>query len=67
MRGLTFYFSVSLSPLSNSSAFAFLVRLQKELGVRFLPVNLKKVLSDCLNRYMKDIDVEAVKFKVSKT
>ena len=28
-------------------------------------MNLKKKLSKLLNRYMKNIDVEAVKFKVS--
>ena len=58
---------MTLSPLSNTSAFQFLVGLQKELGVRFLPVNLKKLLSKLLNRYMKNIEVEAVKFKVSNT
>ena len=57
-------FSVSLSPLSNKAAYAFLVGLQKELGVKFLPPNFRSVLSKYLNRYMKEVKVERVKFKV---
>ena len=57
-------FSVSLSPLSNKAAYAFLVGLQKELGVKFLPLNFRSVLSKYLNRYMEDVKVERVKFKV---
>ena len=62
------FFSVSLSPMSNKAAYGFLTDLQRELGgVKFLPVNFQAVLKKLLNRFMKDVKVERVKFKVNFT
>ena len=57
--------SVSLSPLSNKAAYGFLTELQREIGVKFLPPNFQAVLKKLLNRFMKDVKVERVKFKVN--
>ena len=59
------FVSVSSSPLSNKSAYEFLTSLQRELGAKFLPLNFKNVLKKCLNRFMKDVEVERVKFMVN--
>ena len=51
--------------MSNLAAYEFLTRLQKELGAKFLPLNFKNVLKKKLNRFMKDVEVERVKFMVN--
>ena len=50
--------------MSNKSAYSFLTRVKEELQVKILPRNFKKVLQKKLNRYMKRVKVERVKFKV---
>ena len=50
--------------MSNRATFAYLTRLQKEIGFRFLPRDFKKILKKCLNAYMTSLEAEFVRFKV---
>lgn len=51
--------------MSNRATFAYLTRLQKEIGFRFLPKNFRSVLKKCLNVYMTSLEAEFVRFKVN--
>ena len=51
--------------MSNRATFAYLTRLQKEIGFRFLPRNFRSVLKKCLNVYMTSLEAEFVQFKVN--
>ena len=57
-------FSVSLSPMSNRATFAYLTRLQREIGFRFLPRDFRTMMKKCLNVYMTSLEAEFVRFKV---
>ena len=61
-----FLFAVALSPMSNKATFAYLMRLQREIGFRFLPRDFRSVLKKCLNVYMTSLEAEFVRFKVKE-
>ena len=50
--------------MSNRATFAYLTRLQKEIGFKFLPPDFRTMMRKCLNVYMTSLEAEFVQFKV---